>query len=81
MKKIARRNWHSMFDVLREDTDLPDGRRSIKYYIVDKVTGEKIFPPTRSYGYGNMQDACRGAAQLYNSIQKSIEEDLLGQKD
>lgn len=79
-KKIAPRDWHNMFNIERELTQGQDEFKiKVTFYIVDKVTGEKIFPPTRPYGYGTFQDACRGAAQLYKSIQKSIEKDLLGQ--
>lgn len=78
MKSKVKR-WRAVFNVDKELTRGENGKVEISYYILDKVTGEKIFPSTRGYGYGTFQDACRGAAQLYNSIQKSIEKDLLGQ--
>lgn len=61
--------WENDFKI-----ELRDGSRlnTKSYFLVSKSTNKIIFPKTRQYGYSTYQDACRGAAQLYNSIEKSL---------
>lgn len=65
--------WEKLFDVVQS---IDDG----KYYIYDKLAKAYTFAPNRPYGYGRYRDACRGAAQRYNSIQKALEKHMLGAK-
>lgn len=67
---MANKPWQTMFRVER----LSDNR----YYVIDNKTGEKVFSESRQYGYSGYRDACRGAAQKFNALQRAIEKNLLG---
>ena len=66
--------WQNDFNVELRDRVDRSHIRSKSYFIISKSTNKIIFPKTRQYGYSTYQDACRGAAQLYNNIER----DLLG---
>ncbi len=48
------------------------------WHIVDKVTGEKQFTKTRTWGYSDRTAAMNGASHRFRVITKILEKELLG---
>lgn len=74
--------WQDMFDIEHERNheDTLHGSRISwsRYYLVDKLTKQRVFTDARPYGYSGLTEARIGAAHRFRHIQKTIEKELLG---
>lgn len=79
------KNWENTWEISQEYRKVIREDKTFFYvnsfYVVDRVTREKLFSKTRGYGYSTKRDAERGATRRWNDIQIVFEKELLGQHE
>ncbi len=76
--------WQDLFDLerVREtiERDKDDTFEKTTWYIIDKISKERVFNKSRPHGYSEEQSAKCGAAHMFRQIIKAMEKELLGKK-